>query len=95
VTAPPSPIRRAKADALRQHVAAGGWAFWRRPKLTPPPQVRGELGLISDEYDRLRAEGLSRADVAKAVDDLVDGGGVTATAENGIVVLRLAGGDGR
>ena len=48
----------------------------------------GELRLTEYEYGRLREQGLNRAEIARAVDLLVDEGRVVVSAEHGFVVLR-------
>jgi len=49
---------------------------------------RGALALDGQTYRMLAYEGLSRTEVARAVDELVEADEATATAEHGKVVVR-------
>jgi len=66
-------MARAKADALLHALVA---------------RAGDELRLREHDYGRLREQGLSRAEIARAVDLLVDEGKVVVSAEHGVVVLR-------
>jgi hypothetical protein len=70
-----SPFRTAQADAL-ERIGRG-------------PYFRGELRLTRAAYEYLGGLGFSRADVARAVDQLVQDGRARLRVSGGSLVVRL------
>jgi len=70
---PPSPLAAAKKAAL---------AAWSR-------SYGGKIVLTGQVYDRLREDGISRAEVNAAVDELVQAGDAELATEGPRVIVHL------
>lgn len=71
--------------------ARSATAAAKRDALAAQLRRRGALRLDGATYRYLADEGLSRGEVARAVDELVEGGEARVVAERGTVVVRPAG----